>query len=301
VARGEKAEGASVDQNRVDRLAQTLAGISTRRTTLGLGAAGFLGALGREPAGAKKNKKKTCKKCGPCKKCVKGKCKPKAAGTPCGAGQQCFADGTCNACDVCLGDCAFTSLQDAIDAARDGARIQLCPGTYSTTASWRGQELTVVGAGAGKGGTVLDGHGRGGVLTIFETVLDLRQLTITGGGGEDAGAGIFAFQCDLTLEEVHITGNVTTAGGGGIYDFNSDVTLIDSRVTDNSARDGGGIFNQRGTLRLTAGSIVTGNTVSTSGGAGGVLNVGEGGTVEISGGSQVTGNTLPNCTGTEAC
>src|SRR5687767_7520879 len=99
-----------MDALRLADLARAFVVTETRRATLGLGAAGLLGALGLADADAKKKKgknKKKCKKCGPCQACKKGKCKPVAAGTSCGEGRQCFANGQCVACDVCHRGCPF--------------------------------------------------------------------------------------------------------------------------------------------------------------------------------------------------
>jgi hypothetical protein len=294
-----------VDAMRFDRFACTLFDTATRRAMLGLGAGGLLAALGLEGGWARKTKKKCKKKCGPCQKCKKGKCKPVAAGTSCGAGKQCFANGSCKACDVCLGDCAFTSLQDAVTAASHEATIQICPGRYPTNAQLP-TYVTLVGAGSGAGGTVLDGQGRGRVLFVEEFIsITVRGLTITGGVA-DTGAGIDTSRATISLEDIHLTDNHSSGRGGAIHSYRSEVFLSNSRVTDNSASDGGGIYNgDLSTLELKANSVVTGNDAPDNGGgpdargAGGIRNVG--GTVEISEGSSVSGNTPVNCLGTPAC
>jgi hypothetical protein len=303
-------EGASMHRNRLERLARTLAQTAPRRTTLGLGAAGLLGALGLEDVNAKnkrkKGKKKKCKKkCGPCQKCKKGKCKAVAAGTPCGEGQQCFADGRCVACDVCHSGCDHTTLQAAIGAAAVGATIQLCPGTYATNAIVE-KDLTVVGAGSGAGGTVLDGQGISTVLDLDDVNdVKVRGLKVTG-GAKDYGAGIHIVRGVITLEDVEVTGNHATKEAGGIYAFRCGrLTLINCRIAGNSSPKGGGILNHEGPLILTHGTIVTQNTGNTTGGndghtAGGIHNE-DGGTVTIIDGSSVTGNIPFNCAGTPAC
>jgi hypothetical protein len=80
-----------------ERLIRALTTDSTRRTLLGLGGAGLLGALGLDDAAAKKKgkNKKKCKKCGPCKTCKKGRCRPKTDGTVCGSGGQYCQAGAC--------------------------------------------------------------------------------------------------------------------------------------------------------------------------------------------------------------
>jgi hypothetical protein len=292
-------------QEPIDALAQRLAGAPTRRTLLSLAAA--IGLGDRIGGAAKKRKKKKCKKCGPCKKCnlQKGKCKPVAAGTPCGAGQQCFADGTCNTCDVCLGDCDFTSLQDAITAASNDATIRICPGRYPTNAVID-KSLTLIGAGSGSGGTILDGGDRGIVIDFAGfTVNEIRALTITEGNAI-SGAGIRAYRTDLRLEDVHLTDHQSSGAGGAIHNDRSVITLINTRITGCSAERGGGIYNGlNGALTLRSNSVITGNNAVGSGGgaddpvAGGIQN--DGYSVEVLDGSSVTGNTPFDCVGTTAC
>jgi hypothetical protein len=298
-----------MDAARFDCFARTLVGTATRRTTLGLSVAGLLGALGWDETDAKKkgkNKKKCKKKCGPCQKCKKGKCKPKkAVGTPCGEGKQCFANGQCVACDVCSA-CTHTTLQGAVDAATPGATIQLCPGTYLTKTGIN-KSLTVVGAGPGEGGTVLDGQGLTGVIDINlgeGEELVLRRLTITG-GVQEFGAGIYYSSGGIvTLEDVHVTGNHSSVRGGGIRNAGV-MTLTNSHVSGNSASLGGGIANQGGTLTLSDSSTVTDNTATGGAGSGGGIHNDvddpDGGTVAVIGGSSVTGNAPDDCVGTDAC
>lgn len=289
-----------MDARYIDRLARTLATDATRRRLLGT--IGLLGTLGLDRALAKKHKrKKKCKKkCGPCKTCKKGKCKPKKAGTPCGEGQQCFANGKCEACDVCDSGCAHATVEAAILAAPAGATIQVCPGTYPSDLNIQ-QALTLVGAGSGKGGTVLRG-GQGGSSVVAicpfpdATPVVLRHLTISGNRG---GQGLVTLRGEITLEDVHITDNEDEAhDGGGLLHVDGTITLIDSHITENRAANGGGISIRQGTVRLTAGSTVRGNR-ATTGSAGGILVAG--GTLEISPDSSVRDNEPDDCVGTTAC
>lgn len=290
-----------MDHNRIDRMVRSLGLLAPRRAALGLGAVSLLGALGLDDSEAKKGKhKKTCKKkCGPCANCKKGKCKPVAAGTPCGEGQQCFASGECVACDVCSNGCAQASLQDAVNAVTDGATIQICPGAYPTTAEIVAKDLTVIGAGDGVDGTILDGQGLGSVLDVADARVTVLELSVRGGAA-GVGAGINCDQANVTLEGIHITGNHASTRGGGISVVQGQMTLIRCRLMGNSAPNGGGIANVLSIVTLTAGSIVTGNMASESGGAGGILNA-FGGVVEILDGSRVTDNTPIDCVGTPAC
>jgi hypothetical protein len=311
--------GKNMDATHFDRLARSLFAGQTRRTMLGLGAGGLLGALGLENGDAKKHKnKKKCKKCGPCEKCQKGKCKPKKAGTSCGTGKQCFAKGKCVACDVCASGCPHETLEAALAAASDGATIQLCPGTYPSNAFIADKELTVIGAGSGASGTVLDGGGAASVLTVLGTTVTLRALRLSGGdaasgGGiyNDAGGTLTLSACvvsenvgisgggiyngaTLILNDSAVSNNVATANGGGIYNSGEGtVTLTDSTVNENEAdANGGGIQNSDdGTLTLF-GSDISENTASNGGG---IYN--GSGTATLDAPSRVTGNKASNTGG----
>lgn len=295
-----------MNQERIAALTQTSTIAPTRRSILGLAAAIGLGDLtdGAAKKRKRKRKKKKCKACGPCKTCVKGKCISQAAGTPCGVGQQCFANGACNPCDVCLGDCASTSLLDAANAANNGATIRICPGTYPTNAVLT-KSLTFIGAGSGPGGTILDGGNRNRVIDIASAVLEMRSLAITGGQAAQ-GAGIQAYRSEVRLEDVHLFGHHSSGAGGAIHNDRGKVTLINSRITQCSAERGGGIHNGlNGELTLRSNSVITGNSAAGSGGgpddpvAGGIQHVGL--SVQVLDGSSVTGNTPVNCVGTTVC
>ncbi|MFN8594170.1 MAG: pentapeptide repeat-containing protein [Thermomicrobiales bacterium] len=181
-----------------------------------------------------------------------------------------FCDhGTCRSCDVCASGCAFSSVRTAVAAAASGDTISICPGTYSGNIINIGTNLTLVGAGSGAGGTVLDGS------------------AVT---GSNSGYILVQPQSIVTLRDLRISGRTNTGSGGGISVIaGGQVTLTRVRVSGNQARDGGGVYNQ-GILTLEAGTVITGNTATDSGG--GVSNVG---TVIPKPDSDVSGNTPDNC------
>ncbi len=245
-------------------------------------------------------------------------------GGACCNGTVCLGGRCVEACDVCPSGCPFDNLQDAVDDASAGDTIRICPGTYRTLEASIDKDLTIVGAGDGPNGTVLDGERRDTVLRIERDVTaTIRDLTVTRGGvtGFDLGGGIFVGpDSTLTLERVQVTDNangllgggiLVTAGatlllrqsgvtantvdiegqGGGIYNQGT-VTLEASRVLRNVVPDGpgGGIFNvEGGILNLRDGSQVTENRAERGGG---VFNQGQ---VTVSGGSAISGNTGGDC------
>ncbi|MFN8594150.1 MAG: pentapeptide repeat-containing protein [Thermomicrobiales bacterium] len=182
-----------------------------------------------------------------------------------------FCDhGTCRTCDVCISGCPYTTVQAAVDAAASGATIAICPGTYQGRTITIGTNLTLIGAGSGAGGTMIDGSvdqgNTGHVQVQRNAVATLRDLTISGK-------------------------NSTSSLGGGIAVIaGSRLTLTRVHVTNNQARIGGGIANS-GSLLLEAETVVTANT-ATSGLGGGIFNSG---TVTLWPRSDVSGNTPTNC------
>jgi uncharacterized protein YjbI with pentapeptide repeats len=216
-------------------------------------------------------------------------------GGACCAGTACIA-GQCveqEPCDVCPSGCPFTTLGPAVDATDDGGTIRICPGTYRTLDVIIFKDVTIVGAGDGAGGTILDGERQARVLDIDDATVTIRDLTVTRGGvtGFDLGGGIFVGSVStLTLERVQVTDNANgLLGGGIIVDTTSTLHLRQSAVTNNRVDiegQGGGIYNQ-GTVTLNA-SRIAGNVVP-DGPGGGIFNT-EGAMVALTNGSQVTEN-----------
>ena len=186
---------------------------------------------------------------------------------------------------LCVGAGAqcFPQLQDAVDAAGDGDRIAVRPGTYDGGVTIN-VSVDVVGAGADR--TVL--RGGGPVITIgtfgaaAEPTVTIRGLKITGGVTRSSP------------ESVPFTGEEGVfAAGGGISmppneDFSggADVTIHDSVITGNRvapsasilggppcpngdpcpfAFAGGGGIDSWGTLKLVD-SRVTDNAVGSASG-----------------------------------
>ncbi|MDF3040271.1 MAG: putative outer membrane protein pmp20 precursor [Thermomicrobiales bacterium] len=217
-------------------------------------------------------------------------------------------------CDVCRRGCDFRGVQAAIDAAKPGATIRLCPETYRGRINIA-KNLTLIGAERTR--SILDGGGAlspTAVLTVASgATVTVRALTVKGGNGGDGGgidnAGTLTLDGvsvtansanqgggivnraggTLTLTESRVSGNKAGSQGGGLFVFGGDVTLTRTDVAANEAGpgqsgQGGGIFTLGGAVRLNE-SRVTGNETGLNGG-GLLVN---GGAVTLNQ-SQVTGN-----------
>ena len=174
---------------------------------------------------------------------------------------------------VCASGCDHTSIQDAIDAATSGDRIDIQAGTYFENLTID-KDITL--QGADQATTIIDGQAQGTVVTIFSnpTVI-IADVTITNGlgnnqgSGPDDGGGIFN-EGSLTVLRSTIRDNDADVGGGGGGIWNGGMlTVTESTISHNVGNDGGGILNQSSTLTLNN-STVSDNIAFENGG--GVLN-----------------------------
>jgi hypothetical protein len=127
---------------------------------------------------------------------------------------------------VCPGNCAYTKIQEAVDAAASGDVIHIAAARYKENIRIADKGLKLVGAAGGVNGvTAVYGVGYGPVFTLGSgmgveyQLIELQHLTITHGDHE-AGSGI---------------------GGGVQVRRGAYLHIADSIVTQNTARFGGGI------------------------------------------------------------
>jgi hypothetical protein len=290
-----------MDTAQFDRIVRQLVSSGTRRGLLRLLAllppTGALSTHFAANAGEarKKHKKKRHKhkhkrKCGRAGgKPVKGRC---CAGSV-------RVAGVCQPCNVCASGCAFSTVQDAINAASSGATIAICAGIYEEDLliDIADQNLTLVGAGDGDGANDTIVRSTGdltgvSVVAVLSGTASLQNLRITGGANDASGAGVFNAGT-LAVIGCTVIANTTAFEGGGIYNAGS-LSLTNSIITANTAGKGGGFYNIAGTVTLDADSRVTGNTASDDGG--GIFN--DNGTVSLVSSANVSGNTPNNCAGT---
>lgn len=241
-----------MDERRFDHVARTLAAGHSRRRLGGLAGLGVVAALGLPGESAakkscKKKKKKACAgQCGTVTyKCKKKKPKQVDCG-PC-------------PCTVCASGCAFSEVQDAVNAASDGDTINVCAGTFKETIYI---EKNVTLAGAGINQTILDGDAKDSVIGILPslTAVTIRDMTLTNGKSPGVGGGISNGKAQTTLINLLITDNVADERGGGFdVDVDGKVTLDNCTISNNYAgQSGGGTFNL-GAITCT-GTTYSGNT-----------------------------------------
>jgi parallel beta-helix repeat protein len=159
------------------------------------------------------------------------------------------------------------TIQAGINAAKNGDRVVVAPGTYYENINFEGKAITVV-ASSGRTGTIIDGGNAGSVVTFnsgegLNSVLE--GFTIQHGSNSDEGGGIYINEASPTITENTITHNTAGNGGGGIAVDFSDALVKNNLITNNS------------------------QTLGSSGGVGG-------GGIEVggAGAAQIIGNTIQN-------
>ena len=188
---------------------------------------------------------------------------------------------------VCPSGCAYDSVQDAVDAAKDGDVIKVAEGTYTGVSAREGitQMVYISEAITIQGGytttdwdnpepevniTTLDAQGQGRVLycNLGWNIFTAAGLHITGGnatglGGSepwlgDVGGGIYMdARGSSRLQNNHLYGNTAQSGGGGF--LVGGAILDGNTISSNTAeRQGGGILLLHGSNQLSN-NIFTGN------------------------------------------
>ena len=205
---------------------------------------------------------------------------------------------------VCPSGCAFSSIQDAIDAATPGEEIPNRPGVYTgvhvragiTQVVYISKTITV------RGGynddfsaqnplsypTTVDAQGQGrGIVIVGNGVSPtIEGLRITGGAAPDPldkGAGVYIENAGGVISGNVIYSNTADYYGGGLYLVRSSTRLVNNDILSNTAivGSGGGVELVGGTPSLE-GNVIRNNKTEYDGG----------GVYIIDDGSTLTGNTI---------
>lgn len=202
----------------------------------------------------------------------------------------------------------FATLAEAIEAAVDGATIEVGPGIYTEGIDTMGKAITIVSSdgplatiidagGMGRAAmfddgegadTVLEGFtltggsassaaarggdpipGRGGGIGCYLSSPTIRNCRIVGGTAELTAGGIYVREGAPTFESCQILGNVS-AGVGGILVSSATADFIGCVIAGNEGGPAGGLaLGPDGIAELT-GCTITDNVATEPGGSGGI-------------------------------
>ena len=142
----------------------------------------------------------------------------------------------------------YPTIQESIDAAVDGDKIQIAPGHYQETIIIDSKNITLTGNDPNNSelveSTVIDGNGKGPVVSfkgLATRSAVLKGLTITGGVTSKNGGGIKINNASPTIKNNMIISNQAAGRGGGIYVSGwASPLLKNNQILDNQSERGGG-------------------------------------------------------------
>ena len=130
------------------------------------------------------------------------------------------------------------AIQLALDEDFGSHEIIVLPGTYDVCGIDIDYTYLII-TGSGINQTIFDGDGfTGGMFSIFEGDLTIKNLTIMNGVNTISSGGAFTNMGNLTLDRVYVTScQVKNVNGGVIYSV-GNLNLINSSFVENTALSG---------------------------------------------------------------
>jgi len=195
-----------------------------------------------------------------------------AIGQPVMPPQHWYVDGSATASgDGTSWQTAFTTIQQGIDAAKDGDTVTVAQGIYVENIRFNAKGIEVSSTSpldpAVVAGTVIDGAQAGSVVTFAGTEDEtcvLAGFTIRNGSA-DNGGGICGGARDRrarpTIRYNTITNNLAVDSGGGLAFC--DGVIQDNTIANSSATGGGALAYCHGIIRR---NVISDNSAETGGG-----------------------------------
>ena len=161
----------------------------------------------------------------------------------------------------------FDSIQEAIEVAKNGAKIVVGSGTYLETIDLLGKAIEINGLNADDPNIValpvISGQGKDTVVRCTQHEdpnCILAGLVITGGRGRLAG-GILCVGSSPTVLNCLIVGNRATEpdGGGGVYCQDSNAVFLNCTISGNYGGAKGAGLWFKGSLAVVTDSIAWDN------------------------------------------
>ena len=130
------------------------------------------------------------------------------------------------------------AIQLALDEDFGSHEIIVLPGTYDVCGIDIDYTYLII-TGSGINQTIFDGDGfTGGMFSIFEGDLTIKNLSIMNGVNTISSGGAFTNMGNLTLDKVYVTNcQVKNVNGGVIYSV-GNLNLINSSFVENTALSG---------------------------------------------------------------
>lgn len=141
--------------------------------------------------------------------------------------------------DVCQDGCTYSSIQSAIDAASDGDRIEIGPGTYNENLVIDGKGVHLVGL-AGRDNTFVDAQFLGRCLEITSAPTEppvIEGITFQKGDLTGVGGGVAAYSTMHMHDCAVIKCLAFNGDGGGLYIAGSNTLLTNVLIQGNTAGD----------------------------------------------------------------
>jgi len=148
----------------------------------------------------------------------------------------------------------FTLIQQAVDSAQSGDTVLVYPGTYLENVEIENKGIVLGSLVMSTGdlyymhNTIIDGNFDGGCINILDCIdgLLIHGFTLIHGigsyNGAISGGGISIFESIVDIKQCNITNNKVTGCGGGVYIEDSNVCLSGTWITQNQSYiSGGGI------------------------------------------------------------
>lgn len=177
----------------------------------------------------------------------------------------------------------FETIQEAIDAASDGARIEVDPGTYEELIDFKGKAIHVMAVDPSKATTIAAPRTGGSVVTFKSAEKAdavLEGFTLSGGTGSIKGGttryggAVFIQNASPTLLELTVTSNKAAYGAGIACVDGGSPIIRRSTITNNTADlAGGGVYSTGCLLTLQTSSLITNIVTGSSMGGGGLAEV----------------------------
>jgi len=163
------------------------------------------------------------------------------------------------------------TIQAGINAAKNGDKVLVAPGTYVENINFMGKAITVTSSGGPKV-TTIDGNATNPVAVFVSgegPKSVLSRFTLQNGYGtfayEFVGGGICIINASPTIKDNIIINNNGNDDGGGIGVISGSANIAGNIISNNTAQYGGGLYVSASTAQII-GNTISNNTAGIGGG-----------------------------------